>query len=348
MARVYTSRQLLDPSILQMRQQADDAYLQRQQQQRQNFYNSLQTGANALGKAIGQGIDAYRDYSKNQEDMAKRRELLGNYNLQGPEEAAIGEEYERTGDPSKLLTLRQIKEAQQMREADKVQKEAEAKALTGKKFDLAIQAINNESDPAKKIPLIENAIRIGNEAGQDVSSLKNMLGTEQTNKQTIEQKALNDDFERAVNAVYDETDPRKKVSLLSKSIDAGKAAGQDTTSLEAERDNLRKDIKEQDEAENKRKESIKYINEEISKLKNIEDIDDSNAYLAELQALAEEDGIYSEIKWPSKRTKKRTKRTANEEQEYAILKQLVDDGKKLTPVETERYTKLSNLKPWSI
>jgi hypothetical protein len=117
MARVYTSRQLLDPSILQMRQQADDAYLQRQQQQRQNFYNSLQTGANALGKAIGQGIDAYRDYSKNQEDMAKRRELLGNYNLQGPEEAAIGEEYERTGDPSKLLTLRQIKEANDARKA---------------------------------------------------------------------------------------------------------------------------------------------------------------------------------------------------------------------------------------
>lgn len=117
MARVYTSRQLLDPSILQMRQQADDAYLQRQQQQRQNFYNSLQTGANALGKAIGQGIDAYRDYSKNQEDMAKRKELLGNYNLQGTEEAAIGEEYVRTGDPSKLLTLRQIKEANEARKA---------------------------------------------------------------------------------------------------------------------------------------------------------------------------------------------------------------------------------------
>lgn len=115
MARVYTSRQLLDPSILQMRQQADNAYLQRLQQQRQNFYNSLQTGANALGKAIGQGIDAYRDYSKNQEDMANRRDLLGNYNLQGTEEAAIGEDYVRTGDPSKLLTLRQIKEANEAR-----------------------------------------------------------------------------------------------------------------------------------------------------------------------------------------------------------------------------------------
>lgn len=117
MARVYTSRQLLDPSILQMRQQADDAYLQRLQQQRQNFYNSLQTGTNTLGKAIGQGIDAYRDYTKNQEDIAKRRDLLGNYNLQGTEEAAIGEEYVRTGDPSKLLTLRQIKEANEARKA---------------------------------------------------------------------------------------------------------------------------------------------------------------------------------------------------------------------------------------
>ena len=227
MARVYTSRQLLDPYFVQMRQQADNAYLQRLQDQRNRLYDSLEKGVSGFGTlaagAVGLGIDLYKKGKRkdqinqykdekakqraseldalktkmaNETDPAKLQELTNQYNnlqnmpLFDMSEIGAMNDYVENADSSKFLTLRQIKEANDRANKQYDLQQQEKLSLAGQKYDLAKQMIDNETDPAKKMPLIQQAITYGIEAKQDVSSLKKMLSEEQQNKKDVEQEFL--------------------------------------------------------------------------------------------------------------------------------------------------------------
>jgi len=112
MARLYQSRQLLDPSFLSNRIAMDQLKLAQLNKANEYLFGGINSGVESLNKAGGQLID----WGINKGEQNRRAKMFDMENL-SPDEKAIGEEYVRTGDPTKLLTLRQIKEANEARKA---------------------------------------------------------------------------------------------------------------------------------------------------------------------------------------------------------------------------------------
>lgn len=105
MARIYTSRQLLDPRMIQMANQATENRIAQEAARRQNVLNAWQN----VGTSAGSAFDKYMAAKKAEEEQNKRyNELLWNSSeadRKDPAYLAAINEYSRTGSASPLSNL---------------------------------------------------------------------------------------------------------------------------------------------------------------------------------------------------------------------------------------------------
>ena len=145
-------------------------------------------------------------------------------------------------------------------------------------------------------------------------------------------------FDLAKRDIESYTKPNERISAIKTAIDAGIAANEDVTELE----NL---LELEQEAKGKTEFIKKEIEERVSRLEDIEDIDEFNQALTELKTMAEAHGLRSKIKFPDEKKKSRTQRTAKEEDEYQAL--LLDKKyNRMTIEKQQRLDKLSKLTPY--
>lgn len=171
MASIYTSRQLLDPNWI----------YRSQEQSRQDYRDRLES--------LGETAKWFRDWrnrkaeeEKTIRDQNTRRALLGNYSEQGPTEAAAANRFIETGDPSGIMNLENMKSVNKARDEEKTARALEEADLKKRRYNLAVQDIESETDPSKRIPKIKTAIELGIDADVDVSELKEMLKNAQESK----------------------------------------------------------------------------------------------------------------------------------------------------------------------
>lgn len=148
MARIYTSRQLLDPRMIQMANQATENRIAQEAARRQNVLNAWQN----VGTSAGSAFDKYMAAKKAEDEQNKRyNELLWNSSesdRKDPAYLAAINEYARTGSASPLSNLilqRQAAEARKQAAADAL---AERKA---KDDALRIAEINAAQETYAKI-----------------------------------------------------------------------------------------------------------------------------------------------------------------------------------------------------
>ena len=171
MASIYTSRQLLDPNWLAKA----NAMEQQEYQQRLN--------------SLGETADWFRDWrnrkaeqEKQTRDMNTRAALLGDYGNDDPITKAVADRFIQTGDPSQLISLRQIQEAETARAAEAEKRKAEELELKRRKYELAKRDIESYTKPNERISAIKTAIDRGIDANEDVTELENLLDQEQDAK----------------------------------------------------------------------------------------------------------------------------------------------------------------------
>ena len=182
MARIYSSRQLLDPAFVNMMNQAVADRLNRQREDRANLYKSLGDTVSGAARGFGKYIDESRAEEKQLKEQATRAALLGDYGNDDPVTKAVADKFIQTGDPSQLITLRQIQETNDARVAEaEARKNAELE-LKRRKFDLAKRDIESYTKPNERISAIKTAIDTGIAANQDVTELENLLEQEQEAK----------------------------------------------------------------------------------------------------------------------------------------------------------------------
>jgi hypothetical protein len=123
MARIYTSRQLLDPRMIQMANQATENRIAQEAARRQNILNAWQN----VGTTAGSSLDKYIAAKRAEEEQNKRyNELLWNSSeddRRDPAYLAAINEYARTGSASPLSNLilqRQAAEARKQSAADAI------------------------------------------------------------------------------------------------------------------------------------------------------------------------------------------------------------------------------------
>lgn len=128
MARIYTSRQLLDPSLISMANQAMQNRLAQDNARRKNVIDAWSNVGNVAGSAFDKYMDA-----KRAEDEQKKR--FQNVYLRSSEEdrrdplfRAALDEYSRTGSASPLSNLILQRQASEAREAAAAQAKADKAA----------------------------------------------------------------------------------------------------------------------------------------------------------------------------------------------------------------------------
>lgn len=119
MARIYSSRLLLDPSVLQMANAAMQNRIANETALRKWVGQSVGSGLQSTFQNLGGMADsAYQSY-KNQKDQAYRRDQINNFmsaeQLSDPFMRATAEEYIRTGDAGKMTQYMLGKEAAEAR-----------------------------------------------------------------------------------------------------------------------------------------------------------------------------------------------------------------------------------------
>ena len=136
MARIYSSRLLLDPSVLQMANAAMQNRIANETALRkwvgQSVGSGLQSALQNIGGAIDSGYQSYKD----QKDQSYRRDQINNFmsaeQLSDPFMRATAEEYIRTGDAGKMTQYMLGKEAAEARReaaAQSAQERADTKNL---------------------------------------------------------------------------------------------------------------------------------------------------------------------------------------------------------------------------
>ncbi len=341
MARLYTSRALLDPSFFQMRQQADDAYLKRMQEQRNRLYDALTKGAESAGTlvagSIGLGIDAYKK-GKRQDEIEQYKESITNKrnnDLKEIESQIVKEQNAEKPDLSKIESLN--KQYQILKD----------KPL----FDMSeIGAMND---------YIENADSSKFLTLRQIKEVEDARKLEEQKRKDEELDLKRRKFDLAKRDIESYSKPNERISAIKNAIDTGIAANQDVSELEnlleqeqeakGKAEFIEKE-KEWDKAQESKQSNIKkrtkdLIEEYVSRLEDIEDKDEYNQSLNELKTMAEANGLRSEIKFPDEKKKSRTQRTAKEEDEYQAL--LLDKKyNRMTIEKQQKLDKLSKLTPY--
>lgn len=210
MASIYTSRQLLDPNwIARANNMAQQEYQQRM--------NSLSETA----KWFRDWRNRKAEQAKQMNDMNTRAALLGDYGKDDPITKAVADRFIQTGDPSQLITLRQIQETNAARAAEAEERKKAERELAERTYKLAVQSINSSNDPSVKIPAIREAIQAGEKAGVDVDYLYDMLKAEQGVK-----------IEKETKAEVTKTEAAEKASILSDLKDAAAKLENEAASID--------------------------------------------------------------------------------------------------------------------
>lgn len=243
MASIYTSRQLLDPNWLAKA----NAMEQQEYQQRLN--------------SLGETANWFRDWRNRKVEQAKqntRAALLGDYG-NDPITKAVADKFIQTGDPSQLITLRQIQEAETARAADAEKRKAEELELKRRRYELAKRDIESYTKPNERISAIKTAIDAGIAANEDVTELEKLLELEQEAKGKAEFIEKEKTFDKANETKQNEIKNRTKnlieeyVSRLE-DIDYKDEYNQTLNELKtmAEANGLRSEIKFPDEKKESR------------------------------------------------------------------------------------------------
>lgn len=209
MARIYSSRQLLDPTFVNMMNQNVAERLQASRQDRANLLNKLSGTVAGAARGFGKYIDESRAEEKQLKEQATRAALLGDYGNDDPVTKAVADRFIQTGDPSQLITLRQIQETNAARAAEAEERKNAERNLAERTYKLAVQSINSSNDPSVKISAIRDAIQAGEKAGVDVDYLYDMLKAEQGVK-----------IEKETKAEETKTEAAEKANILSDLKDA--------------------------------------------------------------------------------------------------------------------------------
>jgi hypothetical protein len=189
MARIYTTRQLLDPRYIEMMNQSSKNRLDSARQDRANVFNALSKTIGTAATGVGKYID---------EEIGKetRRNLLGSYDTSDPLKAAAADKFVQTGDPTAMMNIDQMEKTFKAREEEKSEREAEELLLKKQLFENAVEDIDTyKNDPEKEIAAINRAIEKGIAAKQDITGLQNLLKEKQSEKEEAAWQAKVTKFE---------------------------------------------------------------------------------------------------------------------------------------------------------
>ena len=213
MARIYTTRQLLDPRYVDMMNQAANRRLDMASQDRANLLGSLSRTVGAASTGLGKYID---------EEMGKetRRALVGNYGENDPLKTVAAEKFIQTGDPSAMMSIDQMEKTFKARQDEQEERKSAEKESAEKTYRLAVQSIHSSNDPAVRIPAIREAILAGEKAGIDVEYLYDMLKSEQVEKVGQEEsaKASEEEKEKRNTLLTDLKDQAAKLKNEASSL----------------------------------------------------------------------------------------------------------------------------------
>lgn len=136
MARIYQTRQLLDPSMFgQMNQSLAQQY-QAGHNYNQGMANAISQGLQGVGTAA-QG--AYDRYKQNQAIDERKQTIAELLNSNDPAVRAAAEQYAREGNASGLLQLKMYEQTQAARNAELLQRQAELKAKDEQKLGIDLE-----------------------------------------------------------------------------------------------------------------------------------------------------------------------------------------------------------------
>jgi hypothetical protein len=128
MARIYTSRQLLDPSLVSMANQAMQKRITTDAARRKNVIDAWSN----VGKVAGSAFDKYMDAKKAEDEQKKRFQSVylrsSEEDRRDPLFRAALDEYSRTGSASPLSNLILQRQAAEAREAAAAQAKADKDA----------------------------------------------------------------------------------------------------------------------------------------------------------------------------------------------------------------------------
>ena len=128
MARIYTSRQLLDPSLISMANQAMQNRLAQDSARRRNVIDAWSN----VGNVAGSAFDKYMDAKRAEDEQKKRFKSVylrsSEEDRRDPLFRAALDEYSRTGSASPLSNLILQRQAEEAREAAAADALAERKA----------------------------------------------------------------------------------------------------------------------------------------------------------------------------------------------------------------------------
>lgn len=204
MARIYNTRQFLDPRYIDMMNQSINRRLDTSRQDRANVLGAL---SNTIGSAAS-NVGRYIDEERGKES---RRSLLGSYDTSDPLKAAAADKFIQTGDPSAMMNIDQMEKTFQARQDEEATRKNEELLLKKQIFENAVEDIDTyRNDPDKKIAAINRAISKGLEAGVDVSDLKLQLQNAQEEKGKAEFIIKEQEFEKQKEAKQSEIKKRTK------------------------------------------------------------------------------------------------------------------------------------------
>jgi len=204
MARIYNTRQFLDPRYVDMMNQSINRRLDTSRQDRANVLGAL---SNTIGSAAS-NVGRYIDEERGKET---RRSLLGSYDTSDPLKAAAADKFIQTGDPSAMMNIDQMEKTFQARQDEEATRKNEELLLKKQIFENAVEDIDTyRNDPDKKIAAINRAISKGLEAGVDVSDLKFELQNAQEEKGKAEFIIKEQEFEKQKEAKQSEIKKRTK------------------------------------------------------------------------------------------------------------------------------------------
>lgn len=204
MARIYSTRQFLDPRYIDMMNQSMNRRLDTSRQDRANVLGALSNAIGSAASSVGRYIDEERG-------KESRRSLLGSYDTSDPLKAAAADKFIQTGDPSAMMNIDQMEKTFQARQDEEATRKNEELLLKKQIFENAVEDIDTyRNDPDKKIAAINRAISKGLEAGVDVSDLKLQLQNAQDEKGKVEFIIKEKEFEKQKETKQSEIKKRTK------------------------------------------------------------------------------------------------------------------------------------------
>lgn len=210
MARIYNTRQFLDPRYVDMMNQSVNRRLDTSRQDRANVLG-------ALSKTIGSAATGIGKYLDEEEGKETRRALLGSYGNSDPLKAAAADKFIESGDPSSMLAIDQAEKTFMARQDEETKRRDEELLLKKQLFDNAVENIDTyKNDPEREIAAINTAIEKGIAAKQDVSGLQDMLKEKQAEKEEVEWQSRVAKFEEEKDK--QQQDYEKEMKDLTKKI----------------------------------------------------------------------------------------------------------------------------------